>query len=115
MGDFTPSTPIPLQIRKIIFENFNDAETRFNNDQIFEIIQKNGDIDKTWTIDDMEPFFNEICDKKLVRNIAQNFTTIWFKLFAPMEKLHCNTCNNDIFLGSEEERKCPNPSCNAAI
>ena len=115
MGDFTPSTPIPLQIRKIIFENFNDTELRFNNDQIFEIIQKNGDIDESWTIDDMEPYFNEICDKELVRNIAQNFTTIWFKLFSPMEKLHCNTCNNDIFLGEAEERKCPNPSCNASI
>ena len=115
MGTFTPSTPIQLQIRKIIFENFNDPDLRFNNDQIFEIIQKNNDVDKSWTIDDMEPFFNEICDKELVRNIAQNFTTIWFKLFSTIEKLHCNTCNNDIFLGSEEERKCPNPSCNAAI
>ena len=115
MGDFTPSTPIQLQIRKIIFENFNDPDLRFNNDQIFEIIQKNNDIDKSWTIDDMEPYFNEICDKELVRNIAQNFTTIWFKLFSPIEKLHCNTCNNDIFLGSEEERKCPNPTCNATI
>ena len=115
MGNFTPSTPIQLQIRKIIFENFNDTEIRFNNDQIFEIIQKNNDVDKSWTIDDMEPFFNEICDKELVRNIAQNFTTIWFKLFSPIEKLHCHTCNNDVFLGSEEERKCPNPSCNASI
>ena len=78
-------------------------------------MQKNGDVDKSWTIDTMEPYFNEICDKELVRNIAQNFTTIWFKLFSPLEKLHCNTCNNDIFLGSEEERKCPNPTCNAAI
>ncbi len=115
MGDFTPSSPVPLQIRKIIFEKFNDTESRFNNDQIFEIIQKNGDIDKSWTIDDMEPYFNDIIDKELVRNIAQNFTTIWFKLFAPIEKLHCNACNNDIFLGTEEERKCPNPSCNAVI
>ena len=29
MGDFTPSTPIPLQIRKIIFENFNHSALVF--------------------------------------------------------------------------------------
>ncbi len=63
----------------------------------------------------MELFFDEICDKGLTRNIAQNFTTIWFKLFSPIEKLHCSSCNNDIFLGKEEERVCPNPTCNASI
>ena len=115
MGDFTSLTPIQLQIRKIVFEKFNDTEQRFTNDAIFEIIQQNQDVDKSWTIDNMEPFFNEICDKGLTRNIAQNFTTIWFKLFSPIEKLHCSSCNNDIFLGKEEERVCPNPTCNASI
>ena len=115
MGDFEPTIPIPLQIRKIIFEKFNDTEKRFTNDEIFEQIQQNQDVDKSWTIDDMEPYFNEICDKGLTRNIAQNFTTIWLKLFSPIEKLHCSSCNNDIFLGTEEERICPNPTCKASI
>jgi hypothetical protein len=115
MGSFTPKYPLSLQIRKIIFDKFNDTEIKFTNDEIFELIEKNGDIDKSWTIDDMEPYFNEICDKGLTRNIAQNFTTMWFKLFEPVEKLHCNSCNNDIFLGKSEERICPNPNCKVTI
>ena len=76
MDDFTPKTPITLQIRKIIFEKFNDVES----------------------------FFKDICDAGLTRNIAQNFTTIWLKLFDPAEKLHCNTCNYDVYLGVSEKK-----------
>ena len=111
----TPAIPINLQIRKIIYEEFNDPDLRFNNDQIFEIIQKNGDIDKSMTIDDMESYFLDICDSGLTRNIAQNFTTIWFKLFDSIEKLHCSTCNKDIYLGESEKRICPDPECKASI
>ena len=77
--------------------------------------KKNGDIDPSWIIDDIEPFFNEICESGLVRNIAQNFTTIWLKLFDPIEKVHCSSCNRDIYLGTSEEKKCPNPSCKSSI
>ena len=115
MGEFTPTIPIPIQIRKIIFEKFNDPDTKFTNDEIFEIIKQNGDIDNSWTIDNMESYFNAICDKGLTRNIAQNFTTMWFKLFESVEKIHCNSCNLDVYLGASEERICPNPSCKAAI
>ena len=58
MSDFTPKTPIELQIRKIIFEKFNDVDSRFSNDQIFEIIKEGNDIDPSWIIDDFESFFN---------------------------------------------------------
>jgi len=115
MGDFNPRIPIQIQIRKIIFEKFNDPEVRFTNDEIFEIIKKNGDIDASWIIDDMELYFKEICDSGLTRNIAQDFTTMWFKLFETVEKLHCNSCNNDIYLGNSEERICPNPDCKTTI
>lgn len=115
MGDFSPKTPVPIQIRKIIFEKFNDTELRFTNDEIFELIKKNGDIDETWTIYDMESYFNEICDNGLTRNIAQNLTTMWFKLFDSVDKLHCDSCNQDIYLGKSESRVCPNPDCKATI
>lgn len=115
MSDFTPTVPIALQIRKIIFEKFNDPDTIFTNDQIFEIIKENGDIDSTWIIDDVESFFTDICNSGLARNIAQNFTTIHMKLFDPMEKLHCNVCDNDVYLGTSEDRTCPNPSCKSSI
>ena len=115
MSDFTPTTPISLQIRKIIFEKFNDVDTKFTNDEIFEIIKENGDLDPSWIIDDTESFFNDICSSGLARNIAQNFTTIWMKLFDPIEKFHCNACDNDIYLGMSEERICSNPSCKSSI
>ena len=115
MSDFIPSTPLPLQIRKIIYDQFNDPDLRFTNDQIFEIIKKNGDVKQSWTIDDMEKYFQEICDSGLVRNIAQNFTTIWFKLFDKIEKLHCKSCNNEIYMGKSEARICPNSKCKASI
>ena len=115
MSDFTPTIPVVLQIRKIIFEKFNDVDTIFTNDAVFEILKTNGDIDPSWIIDDVESFINELCDSGLARNIAQNFTTIHLKLFDPVEKLHCNACNNDIYLGSSEDRTCPNPSCKSSI
>jgi hypothetical protein len=115
MSDFTPTIPIALQIRKIIFEKFNDIDTKFTNDEIFEIIKQNGDLDPSWIIDDTESYFNEICDSGLARNIAQNFTTMYLKLFDPVEKFHCNACNNDIFLGTSEERVCPIYSFKSSI
>ena len=115
MSTFTPTIPIGLQIRKIIFEKFNDVDVKFTNDEIFEILKENGDIDPSWIIDDVELFFNEICDSGLARNIAQNFTTIWLKLFDPIEKIHCNSCELDIYLGTSEERICSNPDCKSTI
>ena len=115
MSDFIPAIPISLQIRKIIFEKFNDLDEKFTNDEIFEMIKNQGDLDPSWGIDDVEPFFNEICDSGLARNIAQNFTTIWMKLFDSVEKFHCNSCNNDVYLGTSEERICPNASCKSSI
>ena len=84
--------PITNSIRKVIFENFNEDDLRFNNDQIFEILQQNKVIDSSLTIDDMEVYFKELCDTELLRNIAQNFTTQWFKLFEPLDKIQCNSC-----------------------
>ena len=115
MSDFQPIGQIQDQIRKIIYEKFNDTELRFTNDEIFEIIKKNGDVDISWTIDNMEKYFQEICDSGLVRNIAQNFTTIWFKLFESVEMIQCKSCNKDIYLGKTEARICTNLDCKASI
>ena len=115
MSDFTPLVPISLQIRKIIFEKFNDINTKFTNDNIFEILKSEGDINPSWIIDDTEYLFNDLCDSGLVRNIAQNFTTIFLKLFDPIEKLLCDSCSHDIYLGATEERVCPNSSCKSFI
>ena len=115
MSDFTPATPISLQIRKIIFEKFNDVETKFTNDEIFDMMKENGDVNPSWIIDDTESAFNDICDSGLARNIAQNLTAMCMKLFDLVEKFHCGACDNDIHLGTSEERVCPNPSCKSSI
>jgi len=115
MSDFTPSIPLELQIRKIIFEKFNDVDVKFTNDEIFEILKSQEDIDPSWIIDDTEFLFNDLCDSGLMRNIAQNFTTIFLKLFDILEKHHCNYCNNDVYLGTSEKKICPNPSCKSTI
>ena len=47
-----------LQIRKIIFENFNEIDLRFSNDEIFEFLNKNDGFDKSQTIDDLVNDFN---------------------------------------------------------
>ena len=83
------SIPITISIRKIIFENFNDDDLKFNNDEIFEILKKDKIIESSLTIDDMEIHFKELCDSEILRNIAQNFTTQWFKLFEPLNKVNC--------------------------
>jgi len=106
---------ITTSIRRVIFENFNDVDLRFNNDQIFEILKQNEIIDQSLTIDDMEVHFKELCDTEILRNIAQNFTTLWFKLFEPIEKIQCNSCNKESYLVSSENRICQNPSCGSTF
>ena len=106
---------VTIEIRKIIFENFNDLDLRFNNDQIFEILKQNKNIDQSLTIDDMEIYFKELCDSELLRNIAQNFTTQWFKLFELFQKIECKSCKNENYLTSSEEMICQNQKCSATL
>ena len=106
---------VTINIRKVIFENFNELDLRFNNDQIFEILKQNKNIDQSLTIDDMEIYFKELCDAELLRNIAQNFTTQWFKLFELFEKIECKSCKNENYLTSSEKMICQNQKCSATL
>lgn len=108
------SIVLPLQIRKIIFEKFNDTNLRFTNDEIFEMLKTNG-LDGSVTIDDVEQYFNQLRDAGLIRQIAQNFTTNYYKLFDVVEKINCNSCHQEIYLGKMEPRVCPNSECKATI
>jgi len=107
--------PITISIRKVIFENFNDTDLRFSNDQIFEILKQNQMIDPSVTIDDMEVHFKELCDAEILRNIAQNFTTQWFKLFEPIEKIQCSSCKKESYIISSENKICQNSSCGSTL
>ena len=107
--------PIITNIRKIIFENFNDINLKFNNDQIFEILKQNEMVDPSVTIDNMEVYFNELCNTGILRNIAQNFTTQWFKLFESIKKVQCDSCKKESYLISSESRICQNSSCGSTL
>ena len=111
MGDAS----VTIHIKKVIFENFNDLDIKFNNDQIFEILKQNKNIDQSLTINDMEIYFKEFCDAQLLRNIAQNFTTQWFKLFEPIEKIQCGSCKKESYITQSENRTCQNSSCGSTI
>jgi len=106
---------IITNIRKVIFENFNDADLKFNNDQVFEILKQNEKIDPSLTINDMEVYFKELCDAEILRNIGQNLNTQWFKLFEPIEKIQCNSCKKESYLVSSENRICQNSSCGSTF
>ncbi|MDE1829250.1 MAG: hypothetical protein KGI25_02895 [Thaumarchaeota archaeon] len=105
---------IPLKIRKIIFEKFNDMNLRFTNDEVFELLKVDG-LENSLTIDDMESYFKQLHAEGLIRPIAQNFTTQWFKIFDVVEKHDCKSCNQQVYLGKLEPRVCPNPQCKAPI
>ena len=109
------NVPITISIRKIIFENFNDDDLKFNNDQIFEILKQNKIIKSSLTIDDMEIYFKELCDSEILRNIAQNFTTQWFKLFEPLNKVECGSCKENSYIVSSENKICQNTSCGSSL
>ena len=109
------NTPIVASIRKVIFENFNDVDLRFNNDQVFEILKQNETIVPSVTINDMEVYFKELGDAEILRNIAQNFTTQWFKLFEPIEKIQCSSCKKESYIISSENKICQNSSCGSTL
>jgi len=107
--------PITTSIRKVIFENYNDVDLKFNNDQVFEILKQNEKIDTSLTINDMEVYFKELCDAEILRNIGQNFNTQWFKLFEPIEKIQCSSCKKESYIISSENKICQNSSCGSTL
>ncbi len=109
------AVPIQVKIRKTVFENFNNVDGKFTNDEIFELLKKNNQLDPSLTIDDVEKYFLELCDTGMARNIAQNFTTIWLKLFDPLEKHRCQNCDMEVYVAKSEEKLCPNPECKASL
>lgn len=95
-----------LAARRVIFENHNDPEKAFTNDEVLDAMKSGGLVDDSVTIDDMEDVFREMCMSGLARNIAQNFTTVWLKLFDTMVEADCTSCGR-VHLGGLETRACP--------
>lgn len=104
-----------LSIRKIIYEKFNDTDSKFTNDDILSSLKESNLMSSSTTADDVEKYFKILANAKLFRIIAQNFTTMWFKLFTPLVESQCNSCNSIIHVNSTEKLPCPNTSCNSNL
>lgn len=104
-----------LEMRRTIFENFNDLELRFTNDEVLDVMRKRGVVDDACDVCDVESDFVSLCKSGLVRNIAQNFNTMWLRLFDVVDEMRCGACSQTVHLGRAEERSCPNPGCGAPL
>ena len=103
---------IRRHLRRIIFDRFNDTELRFNNDEILEAMIKGRVVAESATTDDIDDELRVLQDRGVVRDIAQNFTTVWFKLFDHMISKDCTRCG-EIHIGLDEETNCP--LCSTAL
>lgn len=83
---------VSLAIRRVIYQHFNDPDMVFTNDQVLEIMIQDGMVEEAVTIDDIQDYFQSLCEARVVRNIAQNFTTMYLKLFEPLRLVQCEGC-----------------------
>lgn len=95
-------------IRKIIFDNFNDTDTRFSNDEMLAYLNK---INRYKALDDVLDFEDVLLDMEksgMLRPIAQNFNTRYYRLWNPLEPTTCGSCDlHTYFAPNEEAKSCP--------
>ncbi len=102
-------------IRKIIFDRFNDSDVRFSNDEILGYLNeidsyKNAELD----VLDLEDVLLEMEKSGLLRPIAQNFNTRYYRLWGLLENATCRECGILTFMAQvEDEKLCPH--CRAKI
>jgi rubrerythrin len=101
-------------IRKIIFDNFNDTDVRFSNDEILRYLKQ---IEKYTRLDDALDFEDVLLDMEksgMLRPIAQNFNTRYYRLWNMLEPNTCRACNSTTYFAPNEEHKAC-PICGARI
>ena len=102
-------------VRKIIFENYNDTDVRFSNDDIVSLLAAN-DRYKDVELDvlDFEDVLLEMERSGLLRPIAQNFNTRYYRLRAPLESATCPSCKQvSYYAPVEDTRRCG--SCGSSL
>lgn len=101
-------------IRKIIFDNFNDTDTRFSNDEMLNYLNQ---MNQYKTLDDVLDFEDVLLDMEksgMLRPIAQNFNTRYYRLWSPLEPALCKACGfSTYFAPNEEGKACP--KCDAQM
>ena len=101
-------------IRKIIFDNFNDTDTRFSNDEILGYLNQ---IEKYRALDDVLDFEDMLLDMEksgMLRPIAQNFNTRYYRLWNTLEPARCRACGSPTYFAPNEEGKAC-PQCGAPM
>ena len=95
-------------IRKIIFDNFNDTDVRFSNDEMLGYLNQ---LDQYKNLDDVLDFEDVLLDMEksgMLRPIAQNFNTRYYRLWNVLESAACKSCGNSTYFAPNEEGKaCP--------
>ncbi len=93
-------------IRKVIFDNFNDSDVRFSNDEILGHLNQN-DRYSAMNLDvlDFEDVLLEMEKSGLLRPIAQNFNTRYYRLWNTLEPATCRACNVTSYFAQAEENK----------
>jgi hypothetical protein len=101
-------------IRKVIFDNFNDTDVRFSNDEMLGYLNQ---LDKYKALDDVLDFEDVLLEMEksgMLRPIAQNFNTRYYRLWNTLEPAACNACSLVTYFAPNEEGKAC-PGCGAKI
>ena len=95
-------------IRKAIFDNFNDTDTRFSNDDILGYLKQ---LDRYKMLDDVLVLEEQLLKMEksgLLRPIAQNFNTRYYRLWDILEPKTCKLCNFVTYFAKVEvDAYCP--------
>ena len=98
-----------LDLRKVLYDNYNDTDVRFSNDDLLEHLNKNEKY-RQMELDvlDFEDQLLELEASGLLRAIAQNFNTRYYRIWSPLEQMTCSNCGSESYYSpSEEAKKCP--------
>jgi hypothetical protein len=93
-------------VRRIIYEQFNNTDVRFSNDEILGYLSG---MDRYRSMDldvlDMEEILLEMERTGALRPIAQNFNTRYYRLWAPLNSISCSSCSSVSHFSEAEENK----------
>jgi predicted Zn-ribbon and HTH transcriptional regulator len=101
-------------IRKLIFDNFNDTDTRFSNDEMLGLLNQT---EQYKALDDVLDFEDVLLDMEksgMLRPIAQNFNTRYYRLWNVLEPATCKACGLATYFAPNEEGKAC-PKCGAKM
>jgi hypothetical protein len=93
-------------IRRILYDNYNDTDVRFSNDEILEHLNKQEHYRKAeLDVLDFEDVLLGMETSGLLRAIAQNFNTRYFRIWAPLAGITCSACGFVSYYSDAEEKK----------